>query len=192
LQSAVAEQAEDAIVPEVVASRLAGVGHATDGQSVQNRWCRVRVHARARRLSSAFGRPVFVAADLHAASAATVTIFAATVAILTATVTVCAATVATPVVAATAAATATDAQTTASAAAAATTFREDRGRPSGHTRIVSVGRATHTPPPADAGTAAGRQAGEEQFDEGERQEPVPHVQREDRVTGRRHCPRFRR
>lgn len=162
LQSAAAEQAEDAIVPEVVASRLAGVGYATDGQSVQDRRCRVRVRAWARRLSSAFGRPVFAAAGLHAASAATVTIPAATVTILAATVTVCAATatvraatVAASIVAATAAAAATDAQTTASAAAAATAFREDRGRSSGHTGIVSVGRATRTPPPADAGTTAG-------------------------------------
>jgi len=157
LQSAVAEQTEDAIVPEVVASRLAGVGHATDGQSVQNRRCRVR--ARPRCLSSAFGRPVFAAAGLHATAAATVTVIAATVTARAAKVTVPAATVtfptttvATPIVAATAAA-ATDAQTTASAAAAA--FGEDPRRPSGHTGIVAVGRATRTPPPTDAGTAAG-------------------------------------
>jgi len=159
LQSAVAEQTEDAIVPEVVASRLAGVGHATDGQSVQNRRCRVRARARARCLSSAFGRPVFAAAGLHATAAATVTVIAATVTARAAKVTVPAATVtfptttvATPIVAATAAA-ATDAQTTASAAAAA--FGEDPRRPSGHTGIVAVGRATRAPPPTDAGTAAG-------------------------------------
>jgi len=195
LQSAAAEQAQDAIVPEVVASRLAGVGHATDGQSVQDRRRRVRVHDRARRLSSALRRPVVAAAGPHAAPiAATITIPAATCTILATTVTARAATVTVPtttvaaaIVAATAA-TATDAQTTASAAAAA--FRENRRRPSGHTGINAMGRASSTPPPKDAGTAAIRQTGKERFDEGQRQEPVSHVQREDRFTGRRQCSRF--
>jgi len=130
LQSAVAEQTEDAIVSEMVASRLVGVGHATDGQSVQNRRCRVHVRARARRLSSAFGRPIFAAAGLHSAAAATIAIIAATVTAGAATVTIPAATVsvstttvAAAIVAATAAA-ATDAQTTASSATAA--FGENR------------------------------------------------------------------
>jgi len=130
LQSTVAEQTKDAIVPEMVASRLAGVGHATDGQSVQDRRCRVHVRARAR-LLSAFRRSIFAAAGLHSAAPSTVTIFAATVTARAATVTVTAATVTVPattvaaaIVAATAA-TATDAQTTASSATTAT-YGENR------------------------------------------------------------------
>lgn len=75
--------------------------------------------------------------------------------------------------------------TTAVAAAATGAAAPDSRRPSGHTRIVAMGRLAPPPPspPPDAATAGRVQAAEERLVEDKRQERVPRVRRQDRFPG---------
>lgn len=170
MQSVIAEQAEDAVVSTVVASGLTGAGHdataaaaaggpRSDDQHVQDRRPGVRGGGFAGS-PSAFRWRLAVVARLRATA---VTVTAGSDAAAAAT---------TVVVTANATATRRDGGATTGRRVQRQTGATGR-RPTGHTRVVTMGRS---PPPRPADTAVVRRAGKERFDEDQRQERVSRVQ----------------